>query len=515
MGTYLRKNRVVDMVLAKAELENAKRIKNEYDDVAGEMVEGAIGNLFADGIEDEITNDDVFDWLTNPDEYWRDIQDYMMYLYYSNGTIYQLYTIIKTLPDLNYSIHSLDASGNDKNLSTLKQILRKVKHKELTRDLLVQSCVNGTVVCSWMGDKKNPYLHIFDKTQYVFPKYRRNGEWVAVVDLAMFDDMDEEEERTIWLDILKDVVSENDYNNYQNNISDESLRYIELPQETTKVIRVNTLFRNQRIGIPMGTQYLYDLVHKNSYKNLESTIIKKAIRNVATLSIGTKEVPYLDINKNVRKTVANGVYNTLQKSISSNGTPVVVLPEWAKLEFAGLEGMNGLDADKYEAIDNDSSIDSGLPTPMFTGKDGTSASMKYAYTFLYKRIAEILEQIDDVYNKLFYVILGKKSENFWFEYDKGIPLETSDVLGTLKNLHSEGFAVKPVLDMMPSIDFDDFIAQTLYEQQDLKLYETVVPPATSYTQSSSEDNEGGRPEKQDTELSEEGERTRDENKNER
>lgn len=69
--------------------------------------------------------------------------------------------------------------------------------------------------------------------------------------------------------------------------------------------------------------------------------------------------------------------------------------------------------------------------------------------------------------------------------------------------------------MMPGVDFDDFVAQTLYEQQDLKLYETIVPPATSYTQSSSEDDTGGRPEKQDTELSEEGERTRDNDKNER
>ena len=109
-----------------------------------------------------------------------------------------------------------------------------------------------------------------------------------------------------------------------------------MPQETTKVIRVNSLFRNQRIGLPMGTQFLADLIHKNSFRELENTIINKAVRNVATLTVGTKEVPYLSLNKNVRKKVTNGVYQTLKNSTTSGGTPMVVVPEWASLEFANI-----------------------------------------------------------------------------------------------------------------------------------------------------------------------------------
>lgn len=504
------------MQLAHVELENTQRSLNEYSDVAGEMQEGFVGNLFADGIVDTLDSDTLLEWLSNPDENWQDIQNYMAYLYYSDGTIYQLYTIMRTLPDLNYSIEVIDSSSssNEKNLTSIRQAMKKVRYKEITRDLITQACVNGTVVCTWLGEKKNPYLHIFSKNKYVFPKYRRNGEWVAVIDMAWFAEMDEEIERPIWFETLKGVVSESDFTAYENDSSNDEKRYIELPQETTKVIRVNTLFRDQRIGLPMGTQYLKDYLHKNSFKELESTIVNKAVKNIATLTIGTKETPYLDISKNVRKKVASGVFNTLQKSIQSGNTPVIVIPEWAKLEMAEIDGMDGLDKDKYEAVDNDASIDSGLPTPMFTGKDGSTASMKYSYTFLYKRIGEILEQCEDVFNKLFFVLLGKKADNFWMNFDKRIPLDAEKALGALQGLHSEGFSIKPIIDMLPDVEFQNYITQSIYEQETLKLYEKIKPPATSYTQTgSNDDDKSGAPKKSDENLSDEGVKTRDGDKN--
>lgn len=505
------------MMMAQAEINNTQRSMNEYSDVASEMQEGFVGNLFSDGIVETIDNATLLQWLSNPDENFEEIQNYMAYLYYSNGTIYQLFTIIRTLSDLNYSIEVIDSSAksNEKSLQTIRQMMKKVRYKEVTRDLLTQSCVNGTVVCTWLGDKKNPYLHIFDKTQYVFPKFRRNGDWVAVIDMAWFSEMDEEVERPIWFETLKGIVSESDFTAYENDQSNDEKRYIELPQETTKVIRVNTLFRNQRIGLPMGTQYLGDLIHKNSFRELENTIVNKVVRNVATLTVGNKEVPYLSLNKNVRKKVTQGVYKTLQKSITSGGTPLAVIPEWAKLDFASLDGLDGLDNKKYESVDNDASVDSGLPTPMFTGKDGSSASMKYAYTFLYKRIGEILEQIEDVYNKGFYFVLGNKAENFWMNFDKRQPLDAEKVLGALQALHSEGFAIKPIVDLLPDVEFQDYVTQSLYEQETLDLYSKIKPPATSYTQSGdgSGDNKGGAPEKKEEDLSDEGQKTRDGEKN--
>jgi hypothetical protein len=104
------------------------------------------------------------------------------------------------------------------------------------------------------------------------------------------------------------------------------------------------------------------------------------------------------------------------------------------------------------------------------------------------------------------------------EYDKRIPLDAEKVLGALQALHSEGFAIKPIIDILPDVEFQNYITQSLYEQETLDLYSKIKPPATSYTQSGdgsegSEGDKGGAPEKKEEDLSDEGQKTRDGDKN--
>ena len=101
-------------------------------------------------------------------------------------------------------------------------------------------------------------------------------------------------------------------------------------------------------------------------------------------------------------------------------------------------------------------------------------------------------------------------------FDKRIPLDAEKVLGALQALHSEGFAIKPIVDLLPDVEFQDYITQSLYEQETLDLYSKIKPPATSYTQSgdgSGEGNKGGAPKKKEEDLSDEGQKTRDGEKN--
>ena len=128
-----------------------------------------------------------------------------------------------------------------------------------------------------------------------------DGEWVAFADMSWFDEM-KDEEREIIFQSLKDVISEADYNKYKNG--NEENRYIQLPIERTYCARINTLFRNQRLGLPNGISYLYDYIHKQTLKNMETSIANKAIKNVATLTLGNKEVPYMNISKKMRNNIA-------------------------------------------------------------------------------------------------------------------------------------------------------------------------------------------------------------------
>ena len=63
--------------------------------------------------------------------------------------------------------------------------------------------------------------------------------------------------------------------------------------------------------------------------------------------------------------------------------------------------------------------------------------------------------------------------------------------------------------MVPDVEFQNYITQSIYEQETLKLYEKIKPPATSYTQTGSgEDNGAGAPKKSDGDLTDEGVKTR-------
>lgn len=492
LATYLNLKKAIKSENSGSEL---KRSMNTYDDYVEEFVEGHVGGLYSDNLVETLTTAQVKDWLSNPDKYWKEISSYMSYMYYADGNIHQLYNLLENLPSYNFSIKVFDntKNGYEKNVALIQQTMYKIKYRELARDIIRQLNVRGWVVCCWLGDKKKPYLYVFDN-EYVFPSHREDGEWVAFADMAWFDEM-EEEEREIVFNSLKGIISESDYNKYAGNNQDN--QYVQLPIERTYCARINTLVRNQRLGLPNGVSYLYDYIHKQTLRNMETSIANKAIKSVAKLTIGDKENPYVDIGSGIRKKIVNQMKTALGKTVNPGSIPILTLPEFADLEFSKIDGLDGLNNDKFENIDVDIQKDLGFPIALLTGDGGNSATLKLAVTQLYKNVASMLELVENIFNKMMPLVLSKSyADNLYIEFEKTQPIETSDIIGVLQQLHSEGFAVKPILDMLPNVDFNEYIERSIYEQQTLKLYDSIKPPATSYTQSGgvpTKDTEAGRP----------------------
>lgn len=464
---------------------------NTLDDYVQDFTEGYIVEAMNTGEFTTITQKDLEEWLSSPDTYYKEIANLMTYMYITDGNIYQLYTLIQTLPSLNYKIKVFDTTvkGYEKNLAMCNKILSNVKYKSLTRDLLSQECVNGWLVCMWLGNKKQPYLYIFDNQEYIFPSFRRNGEWVCQVDMKWFDSM-KEKERELMFETFSGVIGESDYNKYLGN--KEEYQYVELPQDKTSALRINTLFRNQRIGLPMGTQYLFDHLHKQTLKNLEKSISMKIIKNIAVLTIGDEANPYNKISKPMKKKIVSSVKNALQKSVSAGAVPVAILPEFSNLEWSKLDGDKFLEKEKFESINADISNDLGIP-PALTGGSGNFATASLALDILYKRIGVMLEGVEDVFNKLFKIVLNKTiADNFMFEYEKDKPLTRKESLDVLMKLQAQGFSVQSIVDMLPDVEFDPYLNASLYEQEVLKIYERIKPPLTSYTATANDETGGNK-----------------------
>ena len=146
-----------------------------------------------------------------------------------------------------------------------------------------------------------------------------------------------------------------------------------------------------------------------------------------------------------------------------------------------------------ESINNDILASFGISSALLNGSGANFASAKLNLEIFYKRISVLLEEIDvEVYGRLFNLILPtNQKDNFVMNYDKEPPISNKEKIDILMKLHAqEGFSLKAVLDSLNGVDFDEYISQSIFEQDELKLPEKIQPYASAYTAT---DYKNGRP----------------------
>lgn len=463
-------------------------LSKEYNEAFGGDIlsEGFTTDMFSRGIVQEYTPEQLLRFFSNPQQYKKELETVAEYYYTTNGDIFQQFDLAKILPSLNYRIQSSEKTANyEAHCSIINDAMRSTVHKEITRDIITQLMASGTLIGIWMGNKKNPYLYIFDDLEYIFPAYRKNGQWCAWVDLAWFDTMSDMD-RNIQFENLYPYVLSSDYALYKKDSSKS--RYVELPMDRSVVLRTHTLKRNQRFGVTWVAQSMYDIMHKKKLKDLEKSVANKIINSVAVLTIGDKDNPNLSMNKTLKRKVYGGVKRSLEKN-SEDGITCVAIPEFSKLEFED-SNSQPLDPKKFQSIDNDISNATGMSRTLTSGVGGNFASGKLNYEIVYKRISIMLEDIEnEVFRKLLGVILPKTFANKYdIIYDKKPPLSQKEQIDVLIKLHAEGFGIKPIIDMLDGVDFDDYIEQSIYELDVMQLDKTIRPYQTAYTLSSKDGN---------------------------
>ena len=76
------------------------------------------------------------------------------------------------------------------------------------------------------------------------------------------------------------------------------------------------------------------------------------------------------------------------------------------------------------------------------------------------------------------------------------PLTKKEKLDIYKGLSDKGYTIKPLLDYIGE-DFESYIDQSLYEIEELKLREKIIPSLTSNTASGKDLQDNGRPQNED------------------
>lgn len=467
--------------------------ERQYNAMGEAFVEGFLSKMYMQDILKDISAEQLQTYLSSPDNYILELSNYAMYNYISNGEVFQLFDLAKVLPTLNYKIDVLEKTKNyEKNLAKCNKALNKAGHKQLTRDLISQLISVGTLTGIWIGDSKNPYLYVFDDVRFFIPRYRLFGKWVVSVDMSYISSLSSDE-RTVLFKNLYPYLTEEDYQNYQKD--SVKYKYKDLPQDRSVCLRTHTLHFSQAFGINWSTTGLFDIKHKKKLKDLEKAIANKIISAIAVLTIGNSKDPdkygNLKLGKSIKKKIFTNVKNALEKS-ESQGITVVGVPEFVDLKFPDMKS-DALEPAKFDSTNNDITYAYGTSASLSNGTGSNFASAKINLDMLYKKIGVVLEDIEtEVYQKLFNIILpASVADDYHLIYDKETPITQKEKLEFLFKLHAEGFAVKPIVDSLSGVNFDEFIKESLYELEEMKLPEKIKPYQSTYTTTG--DNKNGKP----------------------
>ena len=451
--------------------------------------------MWTNGILKDIDVEQLQRYMSNPEQYKEELQKYAIYQYISNGDIFQLFDLVRILPNLNYKIKSLKTmSKNDTYTLNCRMAMKDINHKELTRDMLSQVISSGTVVGLWVGrenskDKSTPYLMLFDDLEYFFPARRVQGKWTVWCDLAYFDSATiSADKKYAMIENLSPYITIKNYEDYK---LDNTKRYVEFPVERSIVLRTHTLKRNQRFGIPWNTQAIYDIKHKEKLRNLEKVASNKVMNAVAVLTLGldNADSTWKKLGENLTKSVFNSVKKGLMENKDGEAS-VVGLPEWAKLEYPD-QKTDVLNPDKIETINADINNSLGITRTLTNGLGGNYASANINLDIILNRIGELLENIEsEVYNKMINIILPKSVSSYYYiEYEKSKPLTNKEKSDIFFKLHSLGYSLEPLVSMT-GLDFNEYVNNSKFEIEELKLREEIMPPVSSYTLSSNDSNSG-------------------------
>lgn len=477
---------------------------NKFIDYAMDYSKGYISELYNHGIIDSISVEQLQNMFASPDCFQEEIDDLIEYFYVSNAEVHQLFEMVEVLPTMNHKLESFTRDENSaKNFQKLNKHLKKIRHKRLTRDLMKQTSAMGNTVGLWLGRKSNPFPYVFDDTSFVYPIGRNyRGEWVCVMDLNWLK-CRTDAEIELYYDVFKDIGIKKAYELYLKDPIKN--RYFTLPYERTFCLSTGKLKRNQGQGTSWGTPGLFDVLHKKKLKDMEQALANKIINAVAILTVGTDKVEGRYTNallpSKVKRTIHQGVKNALEKK-ELGGVSVVTIPDYAKLEFEKVNA-DGLGGDKFKTVNSDIKASYGISGAMTNGEGTNYAIAKLNLEIFYKRLAVMLEDIEDeVYAKLFNLMLPKSNEDeYYINYDKEMPLEKKERVAALKNLNDKGGSMQYYLEEV-GIDYEEYLAQTTYEANVLKLQtEVFTPYATSYTTNGEYiETANGRPKQDDNDT---------------
>lgn len=409
-------------------------------------------------------------------------------------------------PDIPLT-EELDQDNILQNYERVTKYVRNMDMKSQILKCMLQAWKNDVVYGFCYGDPEKDgsfFIHLLDPDycKISSQQYYR-GVLNFAFDLSFFDSGS----NSYYLDVY-DPIFKKLYNKYKN---DNTQRWAELPIENTFCLKIN--IDNLDYPIPPLSGLLEDIINLEdlqSVQNLKDQMeaYKLIYAKIDTIS-GTKDVDDFAIDLDL----ANAFYQKLQAALPENVAIAMSPMDLDSIDFKSNDAEDtNIISKAYENIIN---ANGGIV--LNQNKITNSASFKLALQFDCMDAMAVTEQINSWINLWILNHLGETG--MIVEYDSTSPYFVSDRVDQLLKAAQYGIPVK--------LELASLVNANPVKERGMSFMENALgltttswnnPLVSSNTQSGmSENGDGseGRPKKDEGDLSDEGEKTRDLGRNDK
>ena len=293
------------------------------------------------------------------------------------------------------------------------------------------------------------------------------------------------------------------YNSYKN---DSKLRWQELDPERTVCLKVN-FDQTDRVIPPFASLFenLIDLIDLQSITSLKDqmSIYKLLVAKIDTLSNATDPDDFA-IDLNTAVDFFNKMANTIPKSTGIVLSPMEIVPiNFEKTDSDDVNQISKANSNLWEAA----GVSQILDNDRLTGSTAVTAAMRFDSLYGLK---PLLAQIEARVNRFLDYVLPDNGMRV--KYLPITPYFKDEAIKQTVEACTLGLPLKTQLATLMGMSPMDMHSMLYLENNILKLQDKFIPLQTTYTQTG-DGSTGGAPEKDDGDLSDEGAKTRDQDKN--
>lgn len=462
---------------------------------------GELATNTSSGRKNEFKKEDINNYLANVAKYNKELRDMSDNFFYSNGVYKNIVTSFATLPTLNNMVVATEKTLSRKTDKAYTTYLTKINDyvssldlKITTRNILKSVCKYGAYI-GYERTEGNEVCFQSLPLDYVRIKSKIGHEYLMEFDFKYFDKFFDKND----LEFAFSIYPKEFKSLYNKSKADKKSKNPEWQILDIKKTICILAEDDSPYFIPMFSGMFDSLLNAEDYKDLV-----KMGKELDILKLIIQKVPLSDkgeilIEKDDIAYAHEQLINILPKGANGLTTPL-------QIEDVPFANQSQAVEDLLNKGERGIYTSSGWSSALFSN-DGAKTGLQANVEIVTSNIYSILEKIESMFNRRFKMVVNSKNYEFRLSFFRMTNLNIDAVFSRMYKMLEIGGAIEPLINVL-GMDTISYITLLGNEAQ-LGIKDLLVVPKSMHTQSSKDTETKGVPKKEEGELTQEGQASRE------